>query len=527
MDHRAGSFRPGGIKLIEVELAERFCRLFAGLDRAHGQYIVQPHKKDGAKEGGLATTEKGAATVELWLKHLRGEANYGLGVIPIMADNTAVFGAIDVDEYPLDLKKLAREVEALKLPLIVCRTKSAGAHLYLFTSEPVPAELMRGKLMEWAVALGYSGVEVFPKQVRLASETDIGNWINMPYQRAEQTMRYAQHPERALSAAEFLALAEKTALTEDQLMKHELPPDEKIDDLLHQAPPCLQTLAKKGFGAGSRNNALFNIAIYLKKRFSDDWPEKLDQFNRRFMNPPLGTDEVTATVKSVKKKTYSYKCKEPPINAVCNRQICLTREFGIAGADAGDPGVVLGDLEKWDTDPPTWVWNVNGARIKLTTEELMDQRLFRKRVLDDLTILTYIMKPEAWSALLRSKIVKAEVVGVSHDVTTRGLWLSHLEAFCTGRAQARSLDELLLGKAFTDASTGRVCFRVEDVLRYFTTQRVTGLTMRAICLFLKDLDGQHHDTRYKGKHFNYWSVAAFSIQTGEHDVPRMDKSAEF
>ena len=63
--------------------------------------------------------------------------------------------------------------------------------MYLFCSEPVSAMTMRGKLMEWSVALGYSGVEVFPKQISLAGPKDIGNWINLPYFNGDHTVRYA------------------------------------------------------------------------------------------------------------------------------------------------------------------------------------------------------------------------------------------------------------------------------------------------------------------------------------------------
>ena len=45
----------------------------------------------------------------------------------------------------------------MKLPLIVCRSKSGGAHVFLFTSDYVSAKLlMRDKLNDRAV-LGYGG----------------------------------------------------------------------------------------------------------------------------------------------------------------------------------------------------------------------------------------------------------------------------------------------------------------------------------------------------------------------------------
>ena len=62
-----------------------------------------------------------------------------------------------------------------KLPLIVCRSKSGGAHVFLFTKENIPASLMQSKLKEMAIILGYEGSEIFPKQTEILSGT-WGHW---------------------------------------------------------------------------------------------------------------------------------------------------------------------------------------------------------------------------------------------------------------------------------------------------------------------------------------------------------------
>jgi hypothetical protein len=58
---------------------------------------------------------------------------YGIGIVPIRDDATCVWGAIDIDlDKEPNLTVLAKQVHKLELPLIVCRSKSGGAHLYLF-----------------------------------------------------------------------------------------------------------------------------------------------------------------------------------------------------------------------------------------------------------------------------------------------------------------------------------------------------------------------------------------------------------
>ena len=79
-----------------------------------------------------------------------------------------------------------------KLPLIVCRSKSGGAHVFLFTKENIPASLMQSKLKQMAIILGYEGSEIFPKQTEILVERgDTGNFLNLPYYNEMKGLRYA------------------------------------------------------------------------------------------------------------------------------------------------------------------------------------------------------------------------------------------------------------------------------------------------------------------------------------------------
>lgn len=233
--------------------ALRLLSLYAGLSRAHGIYQLMPRKVGGKKVQGRAVTVRGTVDESLWAKHLAG--TQGLGVVPIRDDNSCVFGAVDIDRYDLRLDEVEAQCAKLNLPLLPTRTKSGGVHLYCFTREPVPAALMKQRLEEWSVALGYGGAEVFPKQNALASDQDVGNWINMPYFGAtsgEPTERYGVFKGAQLSLDEFLDRADALRLTEEQL-------EELIiaeGDEFAEGPPCLQSLARSGFGEGMRNNEI-------------------------------------------------------------------------------------------------------------------------------------------------------------------------------------------------------------------------------------------------------------------------------
>src|SRR5262249_12295142 len=152
------------------ELAQRFHALFAGMERAHGTYgkLTEQRPEDG-KLKGEAVTKREPVTDELWEAHLAGQ--HGIGIIPIREDSTCVFGAIDIDVYAdLDHGRIAATVARQGLPLIVCRSKSGGCHLYLFASTPVPAGKMQDRLRDLAASLGHGQAEIFPKQSKISND---------------------------------------------------------------------------------------------------------------------------------------------------------------------------------------------------------------------------------------------------------------------------------------------------------------------------------------------------------------------
>ena len=142
----------GASLCIMQEKAQKFIELFAGFSRAHGQTEVMDSQKNG-KQQAKSFIVREPLTVELVQMHLEGKK--GVGSIPIDENNQCLFGALDIDEYDLDLVKLFKKIKQLKLPLTVCRSKSGGAHLYIFLKEKVSATELRDRLSEFASALGY------------------------------------------------------------------------------------------------------------------------------------------------------------------------------------------------------------------------------------------------------------------------------------------------------------------------------------------------------------------------------------
>lgn len=495
-----------------VELSDQFFELYAGLPRAYGVYTTAHVDADSNKMQGKARTQIGAYSADLWRAHLLGEQ--GLGVIPINDEATCRWGAIDVDTYPLDLDALERKVRKYNLPLVVLRTKSGGAHLTAFFSEPVQASLVRGRLTEFAMALGYGGLEVFPKQVRLASLNDVGNWLNMPYFSGDNTTRYCVRQGKQLNMVEFLEYANEMAISASDLANIKINLSEYFED----GPPCLQVLATNGIPEGSRNNALFAIGVYCRMKYEDEWEHHLDVLNMEIMDPPLPSREVQMITRSLNKKTYYYPCTKAPICNVCNKQLCKKREFGIGDQGGTDFDIAIGTLVKIMTDPPTWIIDIEGIRMELETEDLLNQERFRRLCVSAINKLPSKLKPIAWEKLVREKLDTVELQEAPTESSLKGRLHFYAEQFLVNTPTAGSRDELLMGKPWTDDDKKITYFRGNDFIRYLETQGMR-VDPRTVWSALRALGVGHTQFNIKGRNVQVWKVDFSNYQTEAYDQP--------
>lgn len=489
----------------------KFHKLFLGLERAYGVYKLDGTITD-KKVGGDAYTAAKPVTDALWKLHLDGKQ--GLGIVPINdKDMCPAFAVLDIDIYPLDLEALSVKIDRLGLPLIVCRTKSGGAHLYLFLKEPAPAALVRERLVDCSIVLGFTGCEIFPKQANLASEADTGNWINMPYFDAENTTRYAIKNEVSLTPKQFLSYAEKQKISLAQL--EQLKPE--IDPLLDGAPPCLVHLALNGVPEGGRNTALYNYGVLCKKKFVNSWKERMSYCNVTFMSRPLADKEVLVLQKSLSKKDYFYTCKQFPINDCCNKEVCRTREHGVGGSAQVD--IEIGSLIKILTDPPTWIITVAGVRMEMTTDDLIKQPRFRKICVDKLNLLPQLVKGPVWEEWVRDGLNNCTIVDAPDDAGPIGMFRHYLRQFITGPSRTEDKDTILIGRVFIE--NDKAYFRAADLMLFLDQKRFKAYDMRKAWSFVEAHGGGHSTLRLKGVQTQVWNIPDMEMIDSDLDLPNM------
>ena len=348
---------------------------------------------------------------------------------------------------------------------------------------------------------------------------DTGNFLTLPYFGGDQTMRYAIKDDgTAATLDEFYELYEQWAQGPDlQFPEGPKEPDHPIKD----GPPCLQALCAQGVPEGTRNNALFNIGIYLKKVIPIHWDDALVEHNLKYVSPPLPNNEVQVLVKQLHKKEYHYKCKDSPLNSFCNSGLCRTRKHGIGSNGPDAPQ--MSSLSKYNSEPPLWFLDINGKRIELDTESLFAQMAFQKACVEKLNILPPTLRKQDWeqllNALLKEMVETEQITEASEDTSITGRFNDLLEEFCTHLQQAMDRDEILMGRPWTDDEEAKTYFRMKDLEAHLVRNNFKGMTHPKMAQRLRDLGGEPISLFLKNRAARCWRIPRFNRQDAPFETP--------
>jgi len=490
--------------------------MFEGNLEHHGKFMFSGEKREDGKVLGGGKTVREPVTVDLWTDHLKGKVQ--IGIIPINQDSFCKFGAIDIDTYNLDYSEVLKKIEKHKLPLVFIRSKSGGAHLYCFCRKYVKASVMQKKLREMASMIGQGTAEIFPKQTEVLKERgDVGQWINMPYFGADATERYAVTlTNKKVELEAFIRLVDNKQIEPDELENFE----PELSSYFEDGPPCLQHIDTIGLQEGFRNQGMMNIAIYHKKKYSDDWQKRVEEYNLKLAKP-LPPKEILILIDSVKRKEYNYTCKKQPICDHCNAKLCRTRKFGV---NEGDDFPSLSSLTKICTEPPLWFIEVEDAgRVELTTEELQSPRYFQRRCMDALSMVPPMVNNKVWLIMIAELMKDLNEVEIPMDLTPSGQLMQHLEDFCLVRPGDENAECLLRGNIWNYDNHHH--FRLSDFLQYLDRKRFNYFRSNQITTILKEYGVTTKGVNIKkGVFRNIMKVKYFDPEQHRFTIPE-EKSA--
>lgn len=514
---------------MSKETAQRFMGLFSGLTIAHGQMLLKETYKGSGKHEAYHQIVKEPVSLSSWVSHLSGSS---IGIIPIRDDGiSCVFGAIDIDFYQdFSFVDLLSKIDKIKLPLVVCRSKSGGAHCYLFLNSPTTAEQVHTTLRSWAAAIGYASnargeaTEIFPKQIKLLlDQGDIGSFINMPYADGEATKRpcviLGGDTIKELSPEEFLDYAESKKVDPNELNKVKLPSCKDFSD----GPPCMEVMCVQGVCEGNRNTGLFNMAIYAKLKSEDSWEETTERFNRLYIKEPLGSKEISTIIKQLNRKEYYYNCKSSLLSSYCNRTLCLNRKYGIGSSFGDTPSIDR--ILKIDTDPPTYIVNIydrynKPTPIPVTSDELLSTRKMKLKCMERLNYLPFIPAASEWEAQVQKAMEKMDIIEVPSDSSMNGQLLHHLDSYLTKKSRGSTKGDLLAGRPYY--SEGKIYFRMVDFYTYLEQIHFKHFKSNQIAVIFRRLQEQgemgHKALNIQGNCVQTWWKKK-ELQDIELDIP--------
>ncbi len=495
-------------------LKEEFMQLFVSNTRSYGNYLPATGKHlTVKKEYDLYNLEE----------HLEGRK--GLGLVPILDNNKTYWGAIDIDNHTgieVNHELLARKIYDLGLPLIMCYSKSGGAHCYLFGKDPLPAHSVRALLAKWALDLGYQGAEVFPKQARLikpkgSEEKQLGNWVNIPYFNTDTrcAMVYTGEDFKVLPLEEFVEFAKMCRVTQNNM-------DEFILVDYMEAPPCVQAMLKNGIEQGYRNEALYNITVYFRKAFPTDYRERGLNVNQTIFEKPLSFAEAKKTITSASKKEYRYKCLEEPCRGNCDSETCLKREHGISPEEAQFLDRVcmpeITEVKLYEMDPAIWEMCLNGVKITMTTSQLYNYPNFAQAVMEKLLIVLPPMKNRDWLNILAGIMHTVEKVQTPENASIPGIIKERLAEFIskadlenngrdiTDRAKLKRGLPVVQQILIKDDVSRHVVFKGSDFVTYLKRTRSEELRGSHLWNALRKYGVDHTRLRVDGKVNAVWML---------------------
>ena len=334
-----------------------------------------------------------------------------------------------------------------------------------------------------------------------------------------------------MTIEEFLRQAEKLRVAQEELdtlvkqrRKRREASTPEADDTFSDAPPCVQAMAAEGVEEhAGRNNALFHLGVYARKKWPDDWERKLDELNQSVMHPPLLADEVLSVIRSLRKKEYGYKCSDQPMCALCDRSTCVTRQHGV-----GKSHLVIASWRKLASDEPAWFVMIEGSNREVEINEVCDLTNYRKfsdQCAKQLDRFFPPMKQDAWAAMLQAKERDLKIEEPPADTTPQGEFHELLENFLVDRWRGQSREDLLRGKPWEDTEHSRHFFRMGDVHKHVVRMGMKHATRKHCEKWIRRLGGEPALTTIKGKSMRLWWVPSSAVQaTPRLDVPPIPKA---
>jgi hypothetical protein len=524
-------------------MIDEFIKIFEGLDRAYGQF-KRNDSRISLKVEGKPWVEHKPLQRNLWENHLRG-IGVSLGVFPLTDNGTCKWGAIDIDDESLDYEELLKKIRKLKLPLVMFRSKSGRAHVYMFMKEFTPAEEVKLVMKKFASKLGLADKldRIYPMQTEL-SKKETGSWLNLPYFNHEEGSRYAYKDNFDAATVEEFFEMHKQYVQEslDEYLVEEIKlPTKKVkhtslEDLFL---PCQQNSLRLNNNkiptTIGRNDFLLHSYTWAKraqthaKKIEEykhlDSKGLLKHFNKKYLKEPLPEAEIEKTIFKSEDKEYKYLCSRPNIKKYCEPSACTRHLCGITPDQALElvgAEEALGQITEHCSEPPIFYESVDvkksdkGGHKRIRIEMDGSFFLYKDKYLTRLANAGYFphdsilnMKSTEFRRMNLARLAKRNYEKAAAESTPEHEFRALMHDFLSKCTVSVISSHLLDGACYYNEETKEMDIRIHKLMEYLKANR-DFRPIRKIAFDLKHLlkaekiNGKVKDTFGKDKSCPTW-----------------------
>jgi len=503
-------------------MIDKFINIFEGLSSAYGQFR-KDNNRLAVKVEGKSFIEKKPVTKELWQNHLNGTGP-NLGVFPLTREGTCKWGAIDIDVNNFDYEDLLNRIRKHKLPLIMFRSKSGRAHVYMFMKDFTPAQEVQLVMNKFAAKLGLGDMldRIYPMQISLG-KNDFGSWLNMPYYNQEETSTCAYKDNfDGATIEEFFEMYDKYVQTDlsqhlvEEVKQNIKKPKEKTleDFLLPCTKNCLE-LNNNKIPDENRNDYLLHMYTWSMRAVEKgvkkipeyskmDAETLLKYFNQEYMARPVEEKEIQNTVLKSKDKEYKYLCKKPTIKKYCDSSACTRHVCGITPLDAEKlvkATQALGKITKYLSEPPIFfesvdVKNENGSgykriRIEMQGEDIINKQKWLNKLANQGCfphISLHEQKSSDFLVMQYERIENCLHEAADEEASEDFEFKSIIYAFVNKMTVSYNKEDLLKNACYVNKDTHELDFKLPNLMEYLKSNHIK-IPANQLTLKLKKIMG--------------------------------------
>ena len=507
-------------------MIDKFINIFEGLSSAYGQFR-KDNNRLAVKVEGKSFIEKKPVTKELWQNNLNGTGP-NLGVFPLTREGTCKWGAIDIDVNNFDYEDLLNRIRKQKLPLIMFRSKSGRAHVYMFMKDFTPAQEVQTVMKKFAGKLGLADKldRVYPMQTSL-SKNDFGSWLNMPYYNQEETSTCAYKDNfDGATIEEFFEMYDKYVQTDlsqhlvEEVKQNIKKPKEKTleDFLLPCTKNCLE-LNNNKIPDENRNDYLLHMYTWSMRAVEKgvkkipeyskmDAETLLKYFNQEYMARPVEEKEIQNTIFKSKDKEYKYLCKKPTITKYCDSSACTRHLCGITPLDAEKlvkATQALGKITRYLSEPPIFfesvdVKNENGSgykriRIEMQGEDIINKQKWLNKLANQgyfPHISLHEQKSSDFLVMQYERLENCLNEAADEEASEDFEFKSIIYSFVNKMTVSYNKEDLLKNACYVNKDTHELDFKLPSLMEYLKSNHIK-IPANQLTLKLKKINGTVYD----------------------------------